>query len=187
MNQPLPQKGDILISEPSALGDITFNRSVILLTHNDNDGAVGFILNKPLENTLEEFIPEIEQAFTIFNGGPVEQDNLYFIHNVPHLIPDSVEVVDGIYWGGSFEVIVNLINSKHVTSNNIKFFLGYSGWGESQLEAEIQLNTWIVDTETVAENIILTQKDAQFWQEKMKDLGGEYLLWSNAPENPNYN
>lgn len=187
MNPSHPQQGDILISEPSALGDITFNRSVILLTHYDKKGAVGFILNKPLNHTLEEFIPEIEHRFTIFNGGPVEQDNLYFIHNVPHLIPNSVKVIDGVYWGGSFEVIVDLINSKHINSSQIKFFLGYSGWDESQLEMEIDFHTWIIDQETKPTEIIQSHQDAEFWQEKMKKLGGDYLIWSNAPENPNYN
>jgi putative transcriptional regulator len=180
-------RGDILVSEPSTIGDLTFNRSVILLAHSDSEGAVGFIINKPLDFNLEELIPEIEEHFKIFNGGPVEQENLYFIHDVPHLITDSVKIKDGIYWGGSFERIVNLINSKQITPKNIKFFLGYSGWDAMQLESEIDLNTWIIDSNTKAEDILNSFKDGQFWQEKMKDLGGEYLLWSNAPDNPNHN
>jgi len=98
-----------------------------------------------------------------------------------------VEIKEGIYWGGSFETIVELINSKQITSANIKFFLGYSGWDPSQLETEIDLNTWVIDSETKAKDILNSLKDGQFWQEKMKKLGGDYLIWSNAPENPNYN
>jgi putative transcriptional regulator len=106
---------------------------------------------------------------------------------VPHLITDSVEIKDGIYWGGSFEMIVNLINTKQITPKNIKFFLGYSGWDPDQLETEIDLRTWIIDSETKSNDILNSLKDGEYWQEKMKDLGGEYLLWSNAPDNPNYN
>jgi putative transcriptional regulator len=187
MRKIQPYRGDILVSEPSTIGDLTFNRSVILLAHLDNEGVVGFILNKPLDINLEELIPEIEENFKIFNGGPVEQENLYFIHNVPHLILESVEIKEGIYWGGSFETIVDLINSKQITSVNIKFFLGYSGWDSSQLKTEIDMNTWVVDSETKANDILNSLKDGRFWQEKMKKLGGDYLIWSNAPENPNHN
>jgi putative transcriptional regulator len=187
MRKIQPYRGDILVSEPSTIGDLTFNRSVILLAHLDNEGVVGFILNKPLDINLEELIPEIEENFKIFNGGPVEQENLYFIHNVPHLILESVEIKEGIYWGGSFETIVDLINSKQITSVNIKFFLGYSGWDSSQLKTEIDMNTWVVDSETKANDILNSLKDGRLWQEKMKKLGGDYLIWSNAPENPNHN
>lgn len=187
MERLQPNRGDVLISEPSTIGDLTFNRSVILLAHLDTEGAVGFIINKPLDFDLEELIPEINEHFKIFSGGPVEQENLYFIHDVPHLISDSVEIKNGIYWGGSFEMIVNLINTKQITPDNIKFFLGYSGWDASQLECEIDLNTWIIDSNTKADDILNSLKDGGYWQEKMKKLGGEYLLWSNAPDNPNYN
>ena len=187
MGKTQPYRGDILVSEPSTIGDLTFNRSVILLAHLDTEGVVGFILNKPLDINLEELIPEIEENFKIFNGGPVEQENLYFIHNVPDLILESVKIKEGIYWGGSFETIVDLINSKQITSVNIKFFLGYSGWDSSQLKTEIDMNTWVVDSETKANDILNSLKDGRFWQEKMKKLGGDYLIWSNAPENPNHN
>lgn len=187
MEKLQPHRGDVLVSEPSTIGDLTFNRSVILLAHLDAEGIVGFILNKPLDINLGELIPEIEENFKIFNGGPVEQENLYFIHNVPHLILESVEIKEGIYWGGSFETIVELINTRQITSANIKFFLGYSGWDPSQLESEIDMNTWVIDYETKANDILNSLKYGQFWQEKMKKLGGDYLIWSNAPENPNYN
>ncbi len=61
---------------------------------------------------------------------PVEQDNLYFIHNIPDLIPNSIEISNGIYWGGDFESTKELINSGIIGKNNIRFFLGYTGWEE---------------------------------------------------------
>ena len=85
-----PKKGDLLIAEPSIIGDLSFNRSIILLADHTEEGSIGFILNKPLEYTINDLIPEIEANFKIYNGGPVEQDNLYFIHKVPEVIPDSI-------------------------------------------------------------------------------------------------
>ena len=72
-------KGKLLIAEPSILNDDSFNRSIILLTEHNEESSVGFILNKPLNYTIRDLIPEINCSFKIYQGGPVEQDNLYFI------------------------------------------------------------------------------------------------------------
>ena len=181
-----PKKGSLLIAEPSIIGDSSFNRSIILLADHNKEGSVGFILNKPLEYTLNELIPEIEEQFKIYNGGPVEQDNLYFIHKVPELIPESIEISYGIYWGGDFNVVADLISKNKLTEKDIKFFLGYSGWDSSQLDEELKLNSWIV-TENVYKEKILNKDYESFWKEKMLEFGGEYSIWSNAPENPSYN
>lgn len=179
-------KGQLLIAEPSIIGDMSFNRSVILLADHNNEGSVGFIMNKPLNYTINDLVPDVEADFKIYNGGPVEQDNLYFIHNIPELIPDSIEISNGIFWGGDFELTRNLINNKKISKNNIRFFLGYTGWDASQLEDEMQSNSWIVAKNSY-ENKIIGKSTTNFWKEKISELGGEYLIWSNAPENPNFN
>ena len=99
------QKGKILIAEPSILNDLSFNRAIILLTEHNDEGSVGFILNKPTEFLLKDLIFDIDCDFRVFKGGPVEQDNLYFIHRLPQLIPDSVEIFDGLFWGGNYEAV----------------------------------------------------------------------------------
>src|SRR5690606_8209662 len=181
-----PKKGSLLIAEPSIIGDISFNRSIILLADYGTEGAIGFILNNPLEYTLNELVPEITQPFKIYNGGPVEQDNLYFIHKVPQLIPDSIEISYGLFWGGDFAVVTQLITEQKITEKDIKFFLGYSGWDAKQLEKELKINSWII-TDNIYKEEILEKDYETFWKEKMLEFGGEYSLWSNAPENPSYN
>lgn len=181
-----PRKGKLLIAEPSLTGDVSFNRSVVLLAEHNSEGSVGFILNKPLDYSMNDLVEEILVPFPVFNGGPVEQDNLYFIHKVPHLISNSIEISDGIYWGGDFEATVALINQEKITQNDIRFFLGYSGWASLQLDKELHSKSWIVVSNQYESDII--QKSTQaFWREKMMELGGDYLLWSNAPENPSLN
>jgi len=93
-----------------------------LLADHNTEGSVGFILNKPLQYSLNDLVPEIDADFTIYNGGPVEQDNLYFIHTIPNLIPNSIEISQGIFWGGSFELTSNLINSKQIFKITSDFF-----------------------------------------------------------------
>ncbi len=179
-------KGCLLIAEPSTIGDLSFNRSVLLIADHNPEGSVGFILNKPLGYTIHDLIPEIKGSFKIYNGGPVEQDNLYFIHNVPDLIPGSIEISNGIYWGGDFESTRELINEGLIRKNNIRFFLGYTGWDAQQLEDELGDNSWIV-TENSYRNKIIGKSSTSFWKEKIMELGGDYLIWSNAPENPSLN
>ena len=181
-----PKKGNLLIAEPSIIGDISFNRSIVLLADHNDEGSVGFILNKPLEYTIKDLIPEIKANFKIYNGGPVEQDNLYFIHKVPEIIPNSIEISLGVYWGGDFTKVSELIAEKKINESDIKFFLGYSGWDSNQLESELQSNSWVV-TENIYKNTIIDKNYETFWKEKMLEFGGEYSIWSNAPENPSYN
>nr|WP_299340049.1 YqgE/AlgH family protein [Allomuricauda sp.] len=181
-----PTKGKLLVAEPSLTGDVSFNRSVVLLAEHNQEGSVGFILNKPLEYNICDLISEITIPFRVFNGGPVEQDNLYFIHKVPHLIDNSIEISDGIFWGGDFDKTVELINNQTITEQDIRFFLGYSGWASCQLDEELLSNSWVV-VKNEYESAILEKSSNAFWKEKMLELGGDYLLWSNAPENPTLN
>ncbi|MDD7887878.1 YqgE/AlgH family protein [Flavivirga sp. 57AJ16] len=181
-----PKKGDLLIAEPAIIGDVSFNRSIVLIADHSQDGSIGFILNKPLDYTINELIPEVEATYKVYNGGPVEQDNLYFIHKIPKLIPESIEISLGIFWGGDFSKVAELITKGDIDEKDIRFFLGYSGWEANQLEEELKANSWVV-TENIYKNNIIEKDYKSFWKEKMLEFGGEYSIWSNAPENPNYN
>lgn len=173
-----PLKGRLLIAEPSILNDSSFNRAIILITEHSENNSVGFILNRPLEYTLQDLIPEIKSDFTVYQGGPVEQDNLYFVHKVPELIPESIEVDNGIYWGGNFESLKNLLNSDSLKKTDIRFFLGYSGWGKHQLTDELNINSWFI-SENDIKNIFAEENS--LWRKKILEKGGAYKIWANAP------
>jgi len=178
-----PAKGCLLVAEPSIIGDVSFNRSVVLLADHNETGTIGFILNKVLDFTLRDLVPDIQGNFKVYNGGPVEQDNLYFIHKVPDLIPRSIEIASGIYWGGNFDAVKELIEEDLISEEDIKFFLGYSGWDNDQLTEELNARSWILVDKTNHGEVIC-QQPMTFWKEKMMQLGGTYALWANAPENP---
>jgi putative transcriptional regulator len=180
-----PSKGKLLIAEPSILNDKSFNRSVIYLTEHTMEGSIGFILNKPTEFILSDLIPEIDCDFTIYNGGPVEHENLYFIHQLPELIPNSIKIANNMYWGGDFDVLTKLLNNKKIKVEDIRFFLGYSGWSEAQLKEELRESSWVV-TENKFNNLFKINSD-DFWKNQLLEFGGEYQIWANAPENPSLN
>lgn len=174
-----PEKGRLLIADPSILNDSSFNRSIILLSEHTNNNSVGFILNRPLEYTIQDILPEISCDFTIYQGGPVEQDNLYFVHRIPELISNSIEIGNGVFWGGNFESLKYALIHNLISENDIRFFLGYSGWKKNQLQREINSKSWFV-SENDYENIFSIKNDT-IWREKLLEKGGNYKLWANAP------
>jgi putative transcriptional regulator len=180
-----PTKGRLLIAEPSILNDRSFNRSVVLITeHSSISGSIGFIMNKPMKYKVSDLVPEIDCDFTIYKGGPVSQENLYFIHTVPNLIPESIEITKGIYWGGNFNSVTKLLVDKVISTKDIRFFLGYSGWSENQLSEELTEDSWLV-IENSYSNILTT--NSSIWKNKLMELGGDYQIWANAPKNPALN
>ena len=176
-------QGNILISEPSAFGDINFHRSVVIIASKKESEILGFIVNKPLTYSINEVMPEIISDFKLYFGGPVEQDNLFVIHNAGHLIPNSIKIDNNLFWGGDLEKLVSLVNEGILTKNNIRFFLGYSGWSNEQLEAETNSNAWVLVENQFKDKIFSLDSEA-LWKNQMIALGGEYILWSNTPENP---
>ncbi len=178
------QKGSILIAELALTGDASFSRSIILLVEHNDEGTVGFVLNKRLDYQLSDLLPEIKNDFKLFKGGPVNQGNLYYLHKIPERLPGSIAIGEGLYWGGDFNNLYEALKNGELSSKEIKFFLGYSGWMPNQLEHEINTDSWIV---TPNEFDVLQTDSPEIWKEKIEQQGGEYLIWANSPENPSYN
>lgn len=176
-------KGNILIAQP-ALYDFTFNRSVILITDHNPEGSVGFILNKPLNNVVSLYVSELDCDFPVYEGGPVETQNLYYLHKRPDLISNSEPICNGLYWSGEYEDVRNAINNQLISEDEIRFYLGYSGWGENQLQSEVEENAWIIVKDEVD---IFQEWDNNLWKLQMKKLGGKHLIWLNTPADPSMN
>ena len=180
-----PQKGRILIAEPFLHGEY-FSRSVVLLVAHSEKGAVGFILNKKIDFSLQEvFIDFPDFDANVFLGGPVSADSIFFIHRLGDQLPGSIHVLGDLYWGGDFIALKDQIQKGDINPEDIHFFLGYSGWDAGQLEGEIKEDSWLVTD--VEENIILQEKDKVTWTDFVKKAGNRYQIWENFPENPAFN
>lgn len=179
-----PKPGTILISEPFSK-DAYFKRSIVLLTLNDDEGAVGLILNKDVEISADELFGEdLDFNAKVSIGGPVSIDRVDFLHTLGDKIPNSKHVIGNIYWGGDFEVVLNLIKANVITENQIRFFLGYSGWNKGQLSNELEHDYWLVwkgDPNT----IMGSGKD--YWKNTLKKMGKKFSVWLNLPEDPQFN
>ena len=170
-------KGNILIASPNLLFDSFFSKTIILIVDQTQDGYTGFILNKPLKIKIKEV-----KNFKIFSGGPVSNDNLYFIYRTEKPIKGSLKIKDDFYWGGDIDKVFKLIEKEIIDNNDIRFFIGYSGWDHNQLKNEIKNKSWIVGDNNSGS--ILKISNQKHWKNEMKKLGGEYLLWSESPEDP---
>ncbi len=169
----LPDDGRLLISEPFMM-DPNFKRSVILLTEYSEAGAMGFVLNHQSEYLLGDLLPDLPYSeMPVFVGGPVGEDTLHFIHRCPEKIDGGIEIAGGVFWGGDFEEVKELVTNYQVSDNEIKFFAGYSGWTPGQLNGEIDEDTWIV-TDKYNPEIIFTQDEQNMWKEVVISLGQRY-------------
>ena len=181
-----PAAGKILISEPF-LSDPNFKRSVVLIAEHSEEGTVGFILNQPSQFLLKDLVPDLWQSdFSVFIGGPVENDTIHFIHCCYDKLNSGEEIAKGIYWGGNFETLKILVNNNSISANEVKFFIGYSGWGEQQLDEEIKDNTWIV-SDKFHQDMVFSPNEEELWRDVIINLGPKYAHVSNFPSNLNLN
>jgi len=184
-NHVAPKQGHILISEPFLAGSY-FNRSIILLASYSEKGAVGFILNKKVDYPVEDLFanfPDFDSEIHI--GGPVGTDSIYFIHTLGDSIPGSINIKENLFWGGDFEALKLQIKLGLVNSQQVRFFLGYSGWDAGQLEEEINQNSWLVTDISQAD--LMTIDENVMWAQSVRSMGGKYSMWENFPENPSLN
>jgi putative transcriptional regulator len=183
-NQFAPEKGRLLISEPF-LPDPNFERSVVLLCENNDEGSFGFVLNKPSLLSLGEVIEMNHLKETVFVGGPVQQDTLHFIHRNSTLI-DAREIHEGVYWGGKFEALITLIDTNQMQACDVRFFLGYSGWEPGQLDEELEANSWIV-CDYVDDHFLFAENTSEMWKKALENMGGRFSVYSNYPIDPRLN
>ncbi len=177
--------GKVIIAEPFML-DPHFKRSVVLLTEHRNDGSVGFILNKMLDMRLNDVIAEFpEFNAPLFYGGPVQTDSIHYIHNVGELLEGSARISSGVYWGGDWEQLKFLIESKLVEPKHIRFFIGYSGWTDGQLMEEFDGGSWIVGD--MHANYIFNAQPHTLWRTVLQHKGSSYAIIADMNEDNNLN
>lgn len=177
-----PDVGSILIAEPY-LPDNNFTRSVILICEHNEEGTIGFVLNKPLEVTLNDVMNDSETPdWPLREGGPVGMDAIFFLHTFGNYIKESKKVVGNIYWGGDYEEIKVLLSSNTITEEEARIFVGYSGWAPGQLDEEIKMGSWFISD--VNEDLLLKSSDKELWNKAVQNLNSKDKIWANAPKNP---
>ena len=184
MNNLVPAAGKLLIAEPF-LADPSFVRSVVLLCEHGEEGTVGFVLNQATPYSIGDLVPDMfNSALIIYKGGPVQVDTLHMIHRMPALLGGN-EIAPGVYWGGSYEALQNIVTDKDFNASDIRLFIGYSGWSPGQLDKEMKEGSWVVAD--LPQGILFSGDQENVWKQVIRTLGKDYALWENMPINPSLN
>jgi Putative transcriptional regulator len=172
--------GSVLVAHPN-LRDPNFRRTILFLSHHSaDDGAIGLVLNRPLSRTMGELADfaggPLEQV-PVYYGGPVAREDLIVASMQWHEAPSAISFrgfgeADGPDIPPEFQP-------------GLRAFLGYSGWSQGQLEAEIAEKAWIVLPPS--RDIVEMPDPSGVWHRIMRELGPVYRLLAEMPDDPSLN
>lgn len=185
-NKQIAVQGCVLLSDPFTQ-DSYFSRAAILLCRHNKKETFGFVLTNYIEidlHKLDENLPEIITKISF--GGPVEKDNLFYIHTFGKEIEGAEQIIDTLYFGGDYEMLFELIKADPKRIKDVRFFIGYAGWDFEQLNNEMKDHSWIAVTNITEKEILSTSSD-HFWKDCMTKQGSKFEMISNFPLNPNEN
>jgi putative transcriptional regulator len=178
---PQSLAGSLLVAHPNML-DPNFRRTVLFISaHDPNDGALGVIINRPLEKQVADLVTEVPPEgladVPVFLGGPVGKNQLIFA---------AFEWQKGA--GLKLNHNIALEEAKEGADqkrNSICAFVGYAGWGAGQLETEMKQKAWIVQKPSRA--VLKLDRLPKLWFDIMRGLGPWYKMLAAAPDDPSLN
>jgi len=172
--------GHLLISNAS-LFDPNFRRTVVLIGHHDEEGAVGVVLNRPLDVTVDEAVPPLAPLVadeeSLFEGGPVQPDGAVVVAEF------TDPAVAGVVAFGSVGFLPDEVDeADRGAIVRARVFAGYSGWGPGQLEAELAEDAWLATPATAAD--VFTAEPERLWEGVIGRLGPTYAMLRSMPSDP---
>jgi putative transcriptional regulator len=136
-------KAGVYIKSTAALIGSFFEHTTILIVKHNEAGSIGFVTNKPYQKSLHD-LTEFNhiEPFPLMDGGPVDREHLFVLHNRPDLIDGGEQLPNGQYLGGNMEQVIEAINNGDANEQEIQLFIGYCGWDAGELEAEVEEGSW---------------------------------------------
>jgi putative transcriptional regulator len=176
--------GQLLVAAPS-LQDPNFRRAVVLIGAHSEEGAMGVVLNRPSEVTVGEAVPQLEQAVdeleTVYVGGPVQPNSIVFLAEFLDPSPAGLLVLGRIGFPAPEADIDEL--SDAIARRRV--FAGYAGWGEGQLDEELDQGDWIAYPARPED--VFTEDPEELWSRVLTRKGGAYALMARMPLDPSVN
>ncbi len=181
-------RGTFLISSPRLM-DENFMHTVILLCDHSAEGSYGVVVNRPGTLTVADLHSDSEllseRSDALWLGGPVQLETVQLLHRIGPHIPGSVPIVENVHLGGDPTVIHQLLQDRTESRELLRFILGYSGWGEGQLDAELREGAWVVCPAT--EELIFDTRPESLWRRALRSLGGGWAALADEPPDPSWN
>jgi putative transcriptional regulator len=136
-------KAGIYLKSTDALIGSFFEHTTILLVQHNEEGSIGFVTNKFFEKSLHELIEFNHiKPFPLLDGGPVDREYLFVLHNRPDLIDGGKQIPNGYFLGGNMDQVIEAIDTRGATQQEIHLFIGYCGWDLGELESEVEEGRW---------------------------------------------
>jgi putative transcriptional regulator len=177
-------QGQLLIASP-ALEDPNFRRTVVLVTAHSDEGAVGVVLNRPSQTTVEEAVPQLgtvaEGDEIVYVGGPVNPAGVAVLAEFDEPDEAGVHVLDDI----GFVDLEQALEGAPPSLRRRRVFAGVAGWGEGQLEDELERDDWILEP-ALTEDVFAADA-VDLWAAVLRRKGGAYALVARMPEDPSMN
>jgi putative transcriptional regulator len=176
-------KGQLLVSS-AGLHDPSFRHTVVLVGEHTEDGALGVVLNRPLDLTIAEGVPELASLVggeeVLFEGGPVRPTSPVLVAEFTH-----PELADLLVFGKVGFLVGDVSPDVRPGIVRSRLFAGYSGWGPGQLEAEMAEGSWIL--ERAREDDVFTEAPELLWSRILRRKGPQYEQMSKVPFDPRMN
>lgn len=179
-----PKAGAMLIAEPFN-PDTGFKRSVVLLSQHSRKGTIGFIVNRPTPLKINEALDDFpEFDVPVYWGGPLKLDSIYYIHTIEDL-PGSKKILPGLFWGGDYDQLKEMIRAGQVQPKQVKFIAGFAAWPPEQLENELYADYWWITEGDVYSTLI--EEPTLVWGKVLLKMGHVYGILNDFPEDPGLN
>ncbi|HEY7831052.1 MAG TPA: YqgE/AlgH family protein [Solirubrobacteraceae bacterium] len=176
--------GQLLLASP-ALHDPNFRRAVVLVGAHSEEGAMGVVLNRPSEVTVGEAVPQLEPAIDdeepVYLGGPVQTSSIVLLGEFLDPSPAGLLVLGRIGFPAPEAGIEELAQA----TARRRVFAGYAGWGEGQLDSELEQGDWIAHP--ALPDDVFTEAPDELWSTVMARKGGSYVLIARMPQDPSVN
>lgn len=176
-------RGKLLVASP-ALADPNFARTVVFITEHNDEGAMGIVLNRPSETAVEAVVPplaDIAGGEPVYVGGPVQPEAIVLLADFADPEAAAWIVVADV---GLASADVDLDELAGAVRRG-RVYAGYSGWGAGQLEAEMEVDSWIIEPPLPKE--LFPDDPATLWSDVLARKGGQYALIARMPEDPSQN
>ena len=181
------EKGIFLIAAP-ALRDPNFRQTVVLLCEHGPEGALGVVVNRPTAMSISEALPQVPvlegQRHVLFAGGPVQTNQVMLLYRLSQVPANSHPVFDGVCLGGDLDVMERILTETQ-GREAFRAYLGYSGWGPGQLEAEMKTGSWI--TMPADPTVVFEKEPTKIWSDVVLSLGDDYRRYADMPFDPSFN
>ena len=175
-------QGKLLVSSP-ALVDPNFRKTVVLIAHHDDEGAMGLVLSRPSDVAAADAVPVLAGIpgadDPVFVGGPVQPEAFMVLAEFDDVAEAAAPIVGGLgFMPADAE-------PEELSIRRMRLFAGYSGWGAGQLEAELAEISWIV-VDAISDDAFADDPD-ELWRTVLHRKGGAFSLLENMPFDPGLN